>query len=92
MSNSIPDLVILDLLLPRVSGFELLSEWRGNPRTADLHVFVLTSKDLTKDEEKYLRVHSEYLYRKQQPWQEELINQLRRVVVQPQLEKALEKA
>jgi len=88
VTKSLPELVILDLLLPKVSGFELLSEWRANPRTADLSIFVLTSKDLSKEEEKYLRVHSEYLYRKQRPWQEELIKQLRRVVAQPQLEKA----
>ena len=88
VTKSLPELVILDLLLPKVSGFELLSEWRANPRTADLSVFVLTSKDLTKDEEKYLRVRSKYLYRKQQAWQEELISQLRRVVARPQLEKA----
>lgn len=65
-------LVILDLLPPKVSGFELLSEWRGDPRTADLSIFVLTSKELSKDEEKYLRTNSEYLYRKQQPWQEDV--------------------
>ena len=88
VTQSLPELVILDLLLPKVSGFELLSEWRANPRTADLSVFVLTSKELSKDEEKYLRMNSEYLYRKQQAWQDELINQLRRVVPQPQLEKA----
>jgi CheY-like chemotaxis protein len=88
VTHSLPELVILDLLLPKVSGFELLSEWRANPRTADLSVFVLTSKELSKDEEKYLRMNSEYLHRKQQAWQDELINQLRRVVPQPQLEKA----
>ena len=88
VARFLPELVILDLLLPKVSGFELLSEWRANPRTADLSVFVLTSKDLSKDEEKYLRVHAQCLYRKQRPWQEELIRQLRRVVAEPQLEKA----
>jgi PAS domain S-box-containing protein len=88
VTKSLPELVILDLLLPKVSGFELLSEWRANPRTADLSVFVLTSKELSKEEEKYLRMNSEYLYRKQQAWQDELISQLRRVVPQPQLEKA----
>jgi CheY-like chemotaxis protein len=88
VTQSLPELVILDLLLPKVSGFELLSEWRANPRTADLSIFVLTSKDLSKDEEKYLRKNSEYLYRKQQAWQNELITQLRRVVAEPQLEKA----
>jgi len=84
VTKSVPELVILDLLLPKVSGFELLSEWRANPRTADLSVFVLTSKDLSKDEEQYLRKNSEYLYRKRQAWQDELINQLRRVVAEPQ--------
>ena len=42
-----PELVILDLILPDVSGLDLLAEWRGNPATAELPVFVLTSKDLT---------------------------------------------
>jgi signal transduction histidine kinase/DNA-binding response OmpR family regulator len=48
-------LVILDLNLPRVSGFQLLAEWRGNPRTADVPVFVLTNRDLTPQEREFLR-------------------------------------
>jgi CheY-like chemotaxis protein len=80
VAQSLPELVILDLLLPKMSGFELLSEWRSSPRTADLPVFVLTNKDLTKDEEKYLRAHSESVFRKQNPWREGLIKQLERVV------------
>ncbi len=80
VGDSLPELVILDLLLPKISGFELLAEWRANPRTADLPVFVLTSKDLSLHEEKYLRAHAESLFHKQQPWQEALVKQLRRVV------------
>ncbi|MGA8554874.1 MAG: response regulator, partial [Candidatus Acidiferrales bacterium] len=80
MSESLPALVILDLMLPNVSGFELLSEWRSSPRTADLPVFVLTSKDLTRDEEKYLRVHAESLWRKQESWQQSLTKELKRVL------------
>ena len=67
-------------LLPEVSGFELLGEWRANPRTADLPVFILTSMDLTKEEQGYLRMHAESLFRKQEPWQEELLKQLERAV------------
>jgi signal transduction histidine kinase/CheY-like chemotaxis protein len=77
---NLPELVILDLVLPEVSGFELLGEWRANPRTADLPVFVLTSKDLNQEEQTYLRAHAELLLRKQQPWHEALIKQLGRVV------------
>jgi len=77
----LPELVILDLLLPRVSGFELLAEWRASPRTADLPVFILTSKDLTREEEIRLRGHAELLLRKEQPWQQTLLDQIRRVMI-----------
>ena len=77
---SLPALVILDLILPEVSGFELLAEWRTNSRTADLPVFVLTSKDLTPEEQDYLRTHTALLLQKKQRWQENLIAQLQRAL------------
>jgi PAS domain S-box-containing protein len=88
VAHALPELVILDLVLPKMSGFELLAEWRGSPRTADLPVFVLTSKDLTKEEEKYVRAHAESLFRKQNSWREPLIKQLDRVVTPQILEDA----
>jgi len=88
VAHALPELVILDLVLPKMSGLELLAEWRGNPRTADLPVFVLTSKDLTKDEEKYVRAHAESLFRKQHSWREPLMKQLERVVTSQILEDA----
>ena len=88
VAQSLPELVILDLVLPKISGFELLAEWRSHPRTADLSVFVLTSKDLTKEEEKYLHAHAESLFRKQDSWREPLIKQLERVVTSHALEDA----
>jgi signal transduction histidine kinase/DNA-binding response OmpR family regulator len=80
VAASLPQLVILDMMLPQVSGFELLGEWRASLRTSSLPVFVLTSKDLSQEEQRYLRTHSELLLRKQQPWHEALIKQLERVV------------
>jgi two-component system, NarL family, sensor histidine kinase EvgS len=88
VARSLPELVILDLVLPKMSGFDLLAEWRGNPRTAELSVFVLTSKDLSKEEEKYVRAHAESLFQKQNSWREPLIKQLERVVTSTALENA----
>jgi CheY-like chemotaxis protein len=88
VAQALPELVILDLVLPKMSGFELLAEWRSNPRTADLPVFVLTSKDLTKEEEKYVRAHAESLFRKQHSWREPLMKQLERVLKSEILEDA----
>jgi PAS domain S-box-containing protein len=88
VAHALPELVILDLVLPKMSGFELLAEWRDSPRTADLPVFVLTSKDLTREEEKYVRSQAESLFRKQNSWREPLIRQLERVATPQILEDA----
>jgi len=76
------------LVLPKMSGLELLAAWGGSPRTADLPVFVLTSKDLTKEEEKYVRTHAESLFQKQHSWREPLMKQLDRVITSRILEDA----
>jgi len=80
VASALPELVILDLVLPGVSGFELLTEWRASTRTADLPIFVLTSKDLTAEEMEHIRAHKGALFQKQKPWQEELMRHLQRVV------------
>ncbi|MGB0034333.1 MAG: response regulator, partial [Candidatus Acidiferrales bacterium] len=80
VDSSLPELVILDLILPGVSGFELLAEWRVSPRTSGLPVFVLTSKDLTPAEKEYIRTNAGALFQKQLPWHEALIQQLHRAV------------
>ncbi len=38
-----PDLILLDLLLPIKSGFEVLKEVRENPETKDVSVVILTN-------------------------------------------------
>jgi PAS domain S-box-containing protein len=86
VSMSLPSLVILDLLLPKMSGFELIAQWRSDPRTAELPVFVVTSKDLSRDETKYLRANAEFLLHKQQDWHQALIRQLHRAVPNHQQE------
>jgi len=79
VAAALPRLVILDLLLPKVSGFELLSEWRADRRTAELPIFVLTNKDLSAEELQYLQANAKSLFRKQQQWKQVLLEQLRQV-------------
>jgi signal transduction histidine kinase/CheY-like chemotaxis protein len=49
-----PDLVILDLAMPDLSGFEVLSRLKENPRTVDIPVIIHTSKILDSYERKLL--------------------------------------
>lgn len=72
-----PNLVILDLMLPQVDGFRLIGEWRGAPRTSEIPIFVLTNKDLTREEKEYLRANTGAMFSKHELWQEALIKRIR---------------
>ncbi len=47
--NSRPDLVILDIRLPDVDGFEVARRLRGNRRTADIPIIFLTERRERED-------------------------------------------
>lgn len=49
-----PALVVTDLMLPDISGEDLLERLRNDERTRDLPVVVLTAKDLSRDERERL--------------------------------------
>ena len=48
LETETPDVMLLDLLMPRKTGIEVLQEVRRNPKTADLRVLILSnsSKEL----------------------------------------------
>lgn len=79
VQSSVPKLVILDLLLPEVSGFRLISEWRADSRTADLPIFVLTNKDLSQEERDFLHSNTGAFFSKHEQWHDLLIRQIQRL-------------
>ncbi|MFL5799081.1 MAG: response regulator [Actinomycetota bacterium] len=44
-----PDLILLDVMMPRVDGFEVAQRLRRNPRTANTNIIMLTAKALSSD-------------------------------------------
>ena len=48
-ANPKPDLILLDLKLPKVSGLEILEQIKGEERLRDIPVVVLTASDEGKD-------------------------------------------
>jgi DNA-binding response OmpR family regulator len=46
-----PDLVMLDVMLPGKSGFDILEELRADEETADLPVLMLTARGQSRDRE-----------------------------------------
>jgi signal transduction histidine kinase/DNA-binding response OmpR family regulator len=51
----LPDVIILDLVMPGRSGREVLAELRLDPRTRDIPILILTGAYLTEAEKRILR-------------------------------------
>jgi twitching motility two-component system response regulator PilG len=49
IARSKPDLVILDIMLPEMDGFEVCRQIKGNPETSYIPVVMLTAKKSSQD-------------------------------------------
>ena len=59
-----PDLVILDLTLPEVDGFEILEALKEDERTQEIPVVIVSAKSLTPDEQARLRRYTQSVWQK----------------------------
>jgi putative two-component system response regulator len=55
-STPIPDLILLDVLMPGMDGYDVLNRLRDNPVTREIPVIFVTGLDSTEDEEKGLEL------------------------------------
>ncbi len=47
-----PELILLDAMMPKISGFDVLDILRNTPETADIRVIMLTALSQPKDKER----------------------------------------
>jgi len=66
-------LVLLDLNMPVMNGFEFISHLRKNERWHGLPVVVLTARDLSADEQEFLNSHVETVFKKSEHPSDELV-------------------
>jgi len=52
VAKKVPDLVLLDVMMPGVSGLEVLERWRKDEATAAMPVIMLTAKAQENDVER----------------------------------------
>ncbi len=75
-----PDLIVLDLMMPELDGFAVLSQLRAQPETAEMPVIVVTAKDLTAAEQAWLQERAQLAIQKCRLAPRELVAQLRHIV------------
>jgi CheY-like chemotaxis protein len=51
-SENLPDIIIIDLIIPQTDGFEILSRLKSNPLFKNIPIIVLTTSVWTDDESK----------------------------------------
>jgi CheY-like chemotaxis protein len=73
-----PDVIILDLMMPKMDGFEFLNELRARPDWQDIPVVVITAKDLTEEDRNRLNGGVERIIQKSD--RDEMLSQLTREI------------
>jgi len=75
LKNTIPDAIILDLMMPDIDGFKVLEAIRKVEQTANVPVLILTAKHITKEDLKFLKGNNIHqLIQKGDVNSEELLN------------------
>ena len=84
-----PDLILLDLMMPEMDGFEFLRELRQRSAFADVPVIVVTAKELTAEDIRILSGQTERIIAKDQAYLTELAAAVReRLARQPDMKRA----
>ena len=78
-----PDLILLDLMMPVMDGFEFSVELRKTRAWAQIPIVVLTARDLSASDRKRLNVNIERILQKGAFSSEDLLDQLRGIVHRP---------
>ena len=73
-----PDVIILDLMMPEMDGFEFMDELRGRQDWQEIPVVVITAKDLTEEDRDRLNGGVERIIQKSN--RDEMLRQLTREI------------
>ena len=75
-----PDVIVLDLMMPEMNGFDFLDALRGNPDWRAIPVLVLTAMDLSDEDRRRLNGEVERILQKGASAREELLDEVGRIL------------
>ena len=74
-----PDLIILDMMMPQVDGFQVMRHLTGDPRTCDIPIIICTALDLTDEDRDRLNGQIQTIIQKTGNVKEELLATIKRI-------------
>jgi len=75
-----PDLILLDLILPKIHGFDVLKKLKGDKETKDIPVIVLTNLEKIEDVDKALELGATTYLIKAEYSLEEVVEKIKKVL------------
>jgi CheY-like chemotaxis protein len=76
-----PDLILLDLLMPEMDGFEFIAELRTHEECRAIPIVVITAKDLTEEDRQRLDGYVKRILQKGAYNHEALLREVHELVV-----------
>jgi CheY-like chemotaxis protein len=80
MAEATPDLILLDLMMPEMDGFEFVEALRKNPAWALIPIVVVTAKDLSPIDRQRLDGHVKKIFQKGALRRDELAREIRNLI------------
>ncbi len=75
-----PDIILLDIVMPRLDGFGVIESLRNQPATQNLPIIVISAKELSKEESERLKASVTTVMKKQGFQGEQLVNEITKVL------------
>jgi CheY-like chemotaxis protein len=80
MGETHPDVIVLDLMMPEMDGFEFLDHLRHRAEWREIPVLVITAKELTEEDHRRLNGGVERILQKDAPTRDEMLREVSRTL------------
>jgi CheY-like chemotaxis protein len=81
LCQELPDLILLDLMMPQMDGFQVIAELRNSPQTRSLPAIAITAMDLTPEDYQLLNGCVEQIFLKDAKSPDQLVNEVCDLVI-----------
>ncbi|MEP6733662.1 MAG: response regulator [bacterium] len=75
-----PDLIVLDLMMPEINGFDVVEALQGHPDTASIPILVVTAKHITAEDRAKLNGYVMTIMEKADFDRDRFVNEVRRAM------------